>query len=133
MRNLEKNKRPIAWVNYKGIEDIRDGNGNLTGEKKVMYFPLTERKASVSGARGGTLIEVFGTEIKYDKAVLIEKKDKQSSRNPKDCIDENTVFFIDTKPAFDESGNPLYDYRVKRIAETLNQIVIALEKVKKNG
>lgn len=134
MRNLARNKREIAWVNYKGKENYLDSNGKKTGEKKVSYYPLKKLKVHVSGAKGSASIEVFGTEINYDKSVLMTRSEfSKTGLDKKDHITENSVFFIDVKPAFDESGTPLYDYRVKKIGGTINEVVIALEKVSKNG
>ena len=44
-------------------------------------------------------------------------------------MDENTVLFIDKAPEYDEEGSPLYDYRVKRVATSINSISYAVEKV----
>ena len=44
-------------------------------------------------------------------------------------IDENTVLFIDKEPEYDDNGNPLYDYIVKRVAKSLNSISYAVSKV----
>ena len=123
MRNLEINKSSISYLNYKETENIIDSEGNLTGEKKVVYSPKKDIKAHVSGAKGSSMVEVFGTDISYDKTILLTKQEFVNSK-----IDENTVFFIDVKPTYDD-GTPLYDYRVKRIAETINQVLIAIEKV----
>ena len=43
------------------------------------------------------------------------------------------VAFIDKPLTYEKNGYPLYDYRVKRIADTLNEVVIALERVRNNG
>lgn len=128
MRNLYKNKREIAWLNYKGNEDVKDANGNLTGEKVIAYYPIKKAKAHVSGAKGSSMIEVFGTDIKYDKVILLTKKEfEMTGINPRDHITENTVFFIDVKPTY-KDGTPMYDYVVTRIADTINEVAIAIAK-----
>ena len=123
MRNLIRNQTKIYYLNYKGQENVTDSEGYLTGEKKIVYKPKQELKAHVSGARGSSMIEVFGTEIVYDKTILVTKEVFDRTG-----ITENSVFFIDKKPTYEE-GTPLYDYRVKRIAETINEVLIAVEKV----
>ena len=70
---------------------------------------------------------MFGTDIEYDKTICMTKSDFERCK-----IDENTVFFIDKKIEY-QNGTPLYNYRVKRIAETINQVVIAIKKVGDNG
>jgi len=127
MRNLERNKQPISFLNYLGTEDLLDSKGFLTGEKKVKYTPSKQIKAHVSGAKGSSMIEVFGTDIAYDKIILLTKKEVADYG-----ITENTVFFIDVQPAY-ENGVPLYDYRVKRIATTINEVLIAIVKVGQNA
>lgn len=123
MRNLEINKSSISYLNYKGTENVVDSAGNYTSEKRVVYSPKKDIKAHVSGAKGSSMVEVFGTDISYDKTILLTKQEFDKSG-----IDENTVFFINAKVKYD-NGTPLYDYRVKRIAETINQVLIAIEKV----
>lgn len=125
MRNLIKNKRPIYLVNYKGEENEVDSQGNLTGEKTIKYYPKKLIKVNISGARGSSQSEVFGTETNYDKSFVLSVESFKELG-----ITENSVFFVDIKPKYD-GNNPLYDYRVERIADTLNEVVIAITKVRK--
>ena len=127
MRNLDRNKTDIAFCNYKGEEKYVNSQGLKTGEKIISYYPVVKIKAHVSGAKGSSYIEIFGTDVSYDKTVLLTK-----AEFTRFGITENTVFFIDTKPKFEDQEKkiPLYDYRVKRIAETINQVVVAVEKVR---
>lgn len=123
MRNLERNKSLIKYLNYVGITEVVDREGHLTGEQSVTYTNVKSIHAHISGARGSSIIEVFGTDISYDKTILLTKSEFDRSE-----IDENSVFFINVKPKYNK-GIPLYDYRVKRIAETINEVLIAIEKV----
>ena len=126
MRNLEKNKEEISYLNYLRNEKLLDSNGRKTGEKKVIYTKAKKIKAHVSGAKGSSMVEVFGTDISYDKTVLITRKEFAGSG-----ITENSVFFIETPVKYD-NGTPLYDYQVKRIAKTPNEVLIAVKKVSAN-
>lgn len=121
MRNLLKNQTVIKALNYLGTEAVLDNDGYLTGEKKVKYSPVIVFRGHISGARGVSQVEIFGTDISYDKTIVISKDlfDKLK-------FNENTVFFIGIKVKF-ENGTPLYNYRVSRIAETLNEVVIAVK------
>ena len=66
-------------------------------------------------------VEQFGNFISYDKVIVTDDLT---------CpIDENTVLFIDKSPEYDDDGNPLYDYIVKRVARSLNSISYAVSKV----
>ena len=126
MRNLERNKEEISYLNYVRSEKVLNANGKKTGEKRVIYSKAKKMKAHVSGAKGSSSVEVFGTDISYDKTVLITRKEFASSG-----ITENSVFFIDV-PVKYEDQVPLYDYEVKRIAKTPNEVLIAIKKVSAN-
>lgn len=125
MRNLEKNKSPIRYLNYKSEEKAIDSEGNYTGETIVGYTKPYLIMGHISGARGSSQVEVFGTDIDYDKSILLTKEEFK-----KTGIDENSIFFIDKEVVFDGT-TPLYNYRVERIAETINEVVIAVKKVGK--
>lgn len=125
MRNLEINKKPIYVLNYQGEEDVVDSNGNYTGEKNIVYKPKKLFKTHISGARGSSQSEIFGTDIKYDKSFVLTISEFEELG-----IDENSVFFVDMKPTY-KNGNPLYNYRVERIADTINEVVVAITKVRR--
>ena len=126
MRNLILNKVQFKYLNYIGEEKAKDSQGlYYTGETIITYTRPKMIMGHISGARGSSQVEVFGTDIKYDKTILLTKKEFEQTK-----INENSVFFIDKKVAY-ENGVPLYDYRVVRIAETINEVVIAIEKVSK--
>lgn len=123
MRNQLINKRPIKYLNYVGEEKAVDSSGYYTGETIITYSKPKVFMGHISGAKGKSQVEVFGTEISYDKSILISKKCFKETK-----INENSVFFIDKKVAY-ENNIPLYDYSVVRIAETINEVVIAIKKV----
>ena len=125
MRNLTINKTKHFVLNYKGEEKVKDDNGFYTGETTISYTKPIAFMGHISGARGSSQIEMFGTDVNYDKTIILTKKEFKKLK-----ITENSVFFINTKPTY-ENGEPLYDYRVMRIAETINEVALALEKVRK--
>lgn len=127
MRNLAINKSTLYVLNYLGQKEILDSQGNKTGETVNSYSEPREFRASVSGARGYAQTEMFGTDITYDKTIVMSVSLFRDL-----CITENSVLFADKKPAYDSNNFPLYDYKVERIAETPNQIAIAIKKVKAN-
>ena len=126
MRSCAKNKRSFYALNYKGKEAYVDSEGYETGEEVITYSKAFVVRANISGAKGSSAIEVFGTDENFDKIFTLSVSELKKLK-----IDEHSVFFIDTKPTYDESGYPLYDYRVKRIADTPNEGAIALEKVRR--
>ena len=123
MRNLQINKRQLYALKYKGKVEITDSEGNYTGEQKITYSRIIKFKAHISGAKGDAQSEIFGTEISYDKSFVLTKREFDQYK-----FDENTVFFIDKQPTF-IFGVPQYDYRVKKIAITLNEVLVAIVKV----
>ena len=125
MRNLSLNKSPFRYLNYKGEEKAVDDEGNYTGETTISYTKPYMIMGHISGARGSSQVEIFGTDVDYDKSILLTKQEFDKTK-----INENSVFFIDKKPIY-ENNIPLYDYRVVRIAETINEVVIAIKKVSK--
>ena len=125
MRNLIKNKTNMYVLNYKGEVDVVDDYGYLTGEKTIAYTKPISFMAHKSSARGSSQVEMFGTDLSYDITIVITISEFDKLK-----ITENSVFFIDIKPKYDGT-TPLYDYRVERIAKTLNEVAIALTKVNK--
>lgn len=125
MRNAKINQKGLFVVNYENTIPLVDENGDETGEKKVVYSCSQFFKANISGARGSTSNEVFGTDISYDKTISISVAQFKELK-----ITENSVFFVDKCPEYDNE-EPIYDYVVSKIAETLNEVVIALSKVRK--
>lgn len=125
MRNLELNKKSFVALNYVGVQDIVDEQGYKTGESKIVYGDEIAFSAHISGASGSSYIDSNGVSIEYDKSFVLTK-----CKVDELGFTENTVFFIDKKPTYDANNQPLYDYRVERIRDTLNEVVILLKKVR---
>lgn len=128
MRSCKKNERPLIVLNYKGKEPYIDSDGYETGEEIITYYKPIHFKANISGARGNSAVEVFGTNLDYDKVFTLSFAKFKELK-----ITDNSVFFVDKPLSYESNGYPLYDYRVKRIADTPNEVVIALERVRNNG
>lgn len=127
MRNLIKNSKNFYVLNYLGQVEVKDDDGYLTGETTIAYSKPIQAKANISSAKGSSQVEMFGTQINYDKTIVMSTKlfDELG-------IDENSVLFVDIEPTFDDDENPLYDYRIERIAKAINEVAIAITKVKAN-
>lgn len=121
MKLMERNKTSFHYLLYKGVEPERDADGYETGEERVVYEEAVSMRANVSAASGTAQVEQFGNLVSYDKVIVTEDMS---------CpMDENTVLFLDKAPEYDANGSPLYDYRVKRVATSINSISYAVEKV----
>ena len=121
MKLMERNKASFYYLLYDGVEPERDADGYETGEEKVKYKEAVSMRANVSAASGTAQVEQFGNLVSYDKVIVTE--DMSCPMN------ENTVLFLDKAPEYDDKGSPLYDYRVKRVATSINSISYAVEKV----
>lgn len=121
MKIMKRNTRTFYYLLYQGKTEIVDSHGQGIGEKKIVYSEPVQMKANVSSPIGQTHVEAFGDFVNYDKMIVTDDLS---------CpIDEYSVLFIDKEPEFDDDGNPLYDYVVKRVAKSLNSITIAATKV----
>ena len=121
------NKRHFIALNYLGEQDVVDTQGYKTGEKQIAYSKPIPFNAHLSGASGSTYVDNNGVSIEYDKSMVLTLWEFKKLK-----FDENTVFFIDKKPKYDDDNRPLYDYRVERIRDTLNEVVLLLKKVRNN-
>lgn len=121
MKLMKRNLFPIHYCLYKGKEPLLDDSGYETGETRISYeFPVS-LLCSVSPATGYAQVNMFGNLESYDKVLITDDMS---------CpIDENTVLFVDKEPEFSQEGVPLFDYRVRRVAKSLNNISYAISKV----
>lgn len=119
MRTLVRNKLPFYYATYEGIADYKVG-GYKTGEKTITYSTPILLKASISANKGVSEIDQFGSNLQYDKIIIVEDMS---------CpIDENTILWVDKEPY---DGNVLqpHNYIVSKVAKSLNYISIAIKRV----
>lgn len=121
MKLLKRNLSTIHYCLYDKSEPILDDDGNETGEDKITYSEPVEFECSVSAATGYSATEMFGNLENYDKTLITD--DMQCP------IDEHSVLFVDKEPEFDTDGRPIYDYIVRRVAKSINNISFAIRKV----
>ena len=121
MRMMERNKTKFYYALFNRQEPIEDEYHNETGEYRKVFTPFVEAKWNISPAKGSTQAEQFGTDVQYDKVIVIDDMT---------CpIDENSILCVDTEPSYDKNDNPIYDYIVRKVAKSLNSISIAISKV----
>lgn len=121
MRCLHRNKRKFYYALFKEKVAIKDEYGNDSGEYRVVYQTPVEMKANVSAATGEAQVEQFGNSLLYDKVIITDELD---------CpVDEHSVLCIDSPPSYDEDGNLIFDYIVKKVAKSINTISFAVSKV----
>lgn len=116
MRTLKRNKRPVAYAFYAGVQEKTDEYGNYTGEYEVFYTDPVKTLMNVSGGRGQADISLFGLTETFARTVTTEDLDTE--------FNTETVFWIETDPDTEP-----FDYRVVAISRTINQVVLALAEV----
>lgn len=120
MRTMRINKRAFYYCLYSDTVTQYDDYGNENGTQ-VVYEEPVQMKANISQATGQSNTEQFGNLENYDKVIVTDDLD---------CpIDENSVLFIDKEPEYSLSGDPMYDYTVRRVAKSINSVSIAVRKV----
>lgn len=121
MKCLYRNKRKFFYALFQEKVAIKDEYGNDSGEYRVIYETPVEMNANVSAATGEAQVEQFGNSLLYDKVII--------SDDTSCPIDEHSVLCIDIPPSYDNDGNLIYDYIVKKVAKSLNTVSFAVSKV----
>lgn len=116
MRTLERNKIPFWYATYTGKQPLLDEDGNETGEYITTHSEPQKAYGNLSPAVGIAFGAPFGSGVSYDHRLLCEDK----------ClpIDENTYIWVKSDP-FTQG----HDYKVTRVAESLNYLALTLKKV----
>ena len=126
MRCLLRNMREFYYARYEGKNEIEDGYGNKTGEYEVIYGEPVKCRANISAAQGEVESRQFGESESYDKVIVLDDVNVP--------IDEYSILWVDSLP-FDETEKKVtaHDYIVKKVARSLNNVSIAISKVRVNG
>ena len=125
MKSLKRNCQPIQYALFEGKYDLTEESADAweTGEHGVLYSAPAELKdCTISPARGTVLTELFGNLDSYDQVLITHDMT---------CpIDEQSILFIGIPPTSDPAtGAYMYNYIVKRVARSLNNIAYAIRKV----
>lgn len=115
MRCLRRNMRPFMYAEYTGSEELVDLTGNFTGERAPLYGEKIAAAGNISPASGRTDVRAFGTELNYDRVIVME-------RVPDGLTEDSGVWIDDL-----EAESP--DYVVRRIAKSINGVEIAVARV----
>lgn len=131
MRCMNRNKSIFYYALYVDKVEIKDEYGNATGEYKLIYGNPVKCSANISASKGEADTRQFGENEGYDKVIVTD------NTSPK--FDIYTILWIDTVPQLDADGvlarneadeviTP-YNYIVKKVAQSLNSVSIAISKV----
>lgn len=116
MRTLARNKRVFYYMNFASSAMLTDSDGNYGGEEEITYSKAKKVRGYITAARGDAESVEFGTDLQYDKTIILEGIGWD--------ITENSMLYIDD---LDLTHDP--DYKVIRIAEHLNHTTLAVAKV----
>lgn len=125
MRTLLRNQRAFYYASYIGRKMLKDEYGNLSGEYEVTYSEPVKVFGNISSAQGEMQTRQFGESEIYDKVIVLE--------NPDTPIDEHSVLWVDREPMLKDTNKVAHDYKVKKIARSLNSVSIAISKVNVDG
>lgn len=116
MRNLCRNESTVYYALYDGETEAIDADGLYTGVIVPTYESPVAIRASVSAARGTADLDLFGVNVSYTKAVIVDDIS---------CpIDEHTRLWIGV-----DTTEP-HNYEVVAVAKSLNHITYAVKQVK---
>lgn len=122
MRCLERNKKCFYYALFDSKDPVKDEDGNFTGEYTINYKAPVHMKANISPVIGEAQADLFGSDVDYDRVIVVDE--------PCCPIDEYSVLCIEITPDYDEEGNLIYDYIVKKVARSINSVSYAVSKVK---
>lgn len=129
MLDARINSVPLWHLQYVGETELKDENGDYTGESSIVYKKPVKIRANLSPAHGSSEDDVFGTSVTYSKIL--------TTANMKLGIDEHSLL-SDKKPAVTmidsktctidgDFGNGGACYRVVRVAKGLYHMRYALK------
>ena len=131
MRCLARNKSAFFYARQDGQTELVDEYGNATGQYNISYTNPLRVYGNVSAAQGEIQSRQFGESEMYDKVIVLD--------DPQIPIDEYSILWVDSLPKLDDEGGLAltdsgevetpYDYTVKKVARSLNSVMIAISKV----
>ena len=72
MRCMKRNKQRFFYALFKEKVEITDEDGNETGEYRLVYYPPKKCSANISPAIGEAQTEQFGSEVDYDRVIVMD-------------------------------------------------------------
>ena len=123
MRCLLRNKTTFYYALYTGQTEVIDEYGNATGQYSVAYGDPIKTLGNISASQGEMQTRQFGESEMYDKVIVLDDVNTP--------IDEYSILWVDTLPHLnaDKSTDTPHDYMVKKVARSLNGVMIAISKV----
>ena len=119
MKCLKRNKQPLYLYKYLGATAILDDNGNKTGEYRIVYANPIRVDINISPASGVSELQVFGSDVSYNYIAVTDGADNVFTES--DVISRSNMI--------DSDGMFGYEYIIRRVAQSLNFVSLALFQV----
>ena len=115
MRSVQRNKQPIWYALRLSSTEVIDEYGNATGEFVEQYSSPTLLKINIGVPKGVVDLERFGLNDDYTRVL---------ATTDMDCpIAVDTILWVGV-----DTTEP-YNFVVKKILPSLNQLLIAIQEV----
>lgn len=124
MRTLQRNKQTIYYAVLTDEIEIRDEEGNYTGEYEKTTSEPVKLRANIGTVQGQISNEIFGLIDNYSRVLIVDKNDFKLELTSNLPI----VFWIDEKDI-----TKSYDYRLIKMSTSLNGLALLVKKVNING
>lgn len=146
MRALDRNKQPVYYRLYAGKTAAVDANGNRTGEYTLNYGNVAKVYGNVSAARGSADVAQFGIDLAYSRTLVLGDTATPISEDTPIWVGYGEVAAYGTGVSYSAGDVTVkdgklqryngstwdeepYNYRVARVAKSINFTMIALREV----
>ena len=131
MKLLRRNTKVYYYASYIGKTEIKDENGNLTGESELSFSPVKTVRGMLSEVTGEVIREPFGSYKDYNAVLITDDITCGIGENDVLWITKPPLLYVspDTKPSsitFMIDVNNRKSGLVKKIARTKNVVSIAV-------
>ena len=115
MRSVQRNKQRIYYALRLGSTEVIDEYGNVTGEFVEMYSSPQPLKINIGTPKGNIELERFGLNDDYTRVL--------ATTDMKCPLKEDSILWVGI-----ETNKP-YNYVVKKLIPSLNELLIGLQEV----
>ena len=115
MRSVQRNKQRIYYALRLGSTEVTDEYGNVTGEFVEMYSFPQPLKINIGTPKGNIELERFGLNDDYTRVL--------ATTDMKCPLQEDSILWVGI-----ETNKP-YNYVVKKLIPSLNELLIGLQEV----
>ena len=131
MKLLRRNTKVYYYASYIGKTEIKDENGNLTGESELIFSPVKTVRGMLSEVTGEVIREPFGSYKDYNAVLITDDITCGIGENDVLWLTKPPLLYVtpDTLPSsitFMIDVNNRKSGLVKKIARTKNVVSVAV-------